>query len=141
MDSEEAQLSSFRNPAEAHAHSQLCEDGQTDTATASGGGTSGPVGQIAPVDHEKNVKKEEPEDEDYPCKGTSSTLGDITSVDEQKHVIKEEPEDEGYHCEGASTSVGCMSTVDQQSGGFQSKHKKEEESAEEDYICTTTVCG
>ncbi|MCJ8744054.1 hypothetical protein PDJAM_G00101820 [Pangasius djambal] len=98
-----------------------------------GGGTSS---SLEPVDHQKHVKKEEPEDEDYLCEATSASVGCITPVDQQKHVKKEEPEDEGYLCGGTSDTV---ENVDQQKREFQSKDIKEEESEDEDYLCTTTV--
>lgn len=40
---------------------------QTETCTDSGGGRSGSVGHINPVDQQKQDLKEEPEDEGYVC--------------------------------------------------------------------------
>ncbi|MCJ8744037.1 hypothetical protein PDJAM_G00101700 [Pangasius djambal] len=137
MESAEAQLGCCRKPPHIPAHSQLCEDVQVETCTASGGGTPGSVGHITPVDHQKHIKKEEPDEKDYLCGWTSSSVGDIPPMDEQKHVIKEESEDEDYHCEGTSGSVGHSTPADEQNG--ENKHLKEAD--EEGYICTTTDCG
>ncbi|KAF4071190.1 hypothetical protein AMELA_G00283200 [Ameiurus melas] len=143
MESAEARLGYSRKRPHTPAHSQLCEDVQTETCTASGGGTSGSVGHIGPVDHQKRIKKEEPDDEDYLCNAnggwTSSSAGDIRPMDEQKHVIKDESDDEDYLCEGTSCCMGhSTSERDELSGG--NKHIKEEEPEDEGYICTTTVC-
>lgn len=41
---------------------------RTETCAASGGETSGPVGHV--MDLQKDIKKEEPEYEEYICKST-----------------------------------------------------------------------
>ncbi|KAB5540167.1 hypothetical protein PHYPO_G00098680 [Pangasianodon hypophthalmus] len=130
MESAEIQPCFSRKPPHtpAPAGSQLCGDVQTETCTASGGGTSS---SLEPVDHQKHVKKEEPEDEDYLYEATSASVGRITPVDQEKLVKKEEPEDEGYLRGGTSNTM--------EKRGFQSKDIKEEESEDEDYLCTTTV--
>ncbi|XP_060772210.1 zinc finger protein 239-like isoform X2 [Neoarius graeffei] len=142
MESEELQPSPLRKSRQLHtpARSQLCEDVRTETRTDSGGGTSGSVGHINTVNHQKRIKKEETEDEDYLCGETSSAVGAITPVDEQKPVIKEEPEDEDYHCEETSIPVVHRSPVDEQNEEFQIMLVKEEESDDEGSICTATVC-
>ncbi|KAB5540162.1 hypothetical protein PHYPO_G00098630 [Pangasianodon hypophthalmus] len=121
----EVQPCSSRKHPQTPAGSQLYGDVQTETCTASGGGTSGNEGQITPAGHE-HVKKEEPEGE-----ATSGSVGHIAPVDQQKHVKKEEPEDN--ICGGTSNS---LQNLDQQNGRFQMKHVKEEESEDEDYLCT-----
>ncbi|MCJ8744052.1 hypothetical protein PDJAM_G00101790 [Pangasius djambal] len=115
------------------AGSQPCGDVQTETCTASGGGTAGSVGHVTPVDLQKDIKKEEPGDDDYLCGGPSCSVGDIAVVDQQKHVKKEEPEDEAYLCGGTSSS---MKHVAQQKKQFQRRNLKKEESEDEDYLCT-----
>ncbi|MCI4389791.1 hypothetical protein PGIGA_G00102930 [Pangasianodon gigas] len=133
MESAEVQPCSFRNPPHtpAPAGSQLCRDVQTETCT------SGSVGNIDPVDQQKHVKKDEPEDEGYVCEATPGPVGHITPVDEQKYIKKEEPEDEEYLCGETSGSVENVA----QQREFQSKHVKEEGINDEDYLCTTTVWG
>ncbi|XP_053344658.1 uncharacterized protein LOC128514804 isoform X1 [Clarias gariepinus] len=64
MESAEVGLCSSKTPpcTPGPAGSQLCGDVQTETCQASGGAS---VEHITPVDLQKNVKKEESEDEDY----------------------------------------------------------------------------
>ncbi|KAB5540153.1 hypothetical protein PHYPO_G00098540 [Pangasianodon hypophthalmus] len=134
MESAEDCLGSFRKSRHTSSHSQLLGDVQTEID----GGTSSSLEDITPVDYQKHVK-EEPEDEGYLYGGTSSTVGHITPIDQQKCIKKEEPEDEENLYE--EITIGQISPVDQQNKGFQSEHIKKEESEDEGYVCTTTVCG
>ncbi|MCI4389795.1 hypothetical protein PGIGA_G00102970 [Pangasianodon gigas] len=135
MDSAEVRMCFSTKPPRipVPSGSQLYGDVQTGTCTASGGGTAGSVGHVTPVDLQKDIKKEEPGDDDYLCGGPSCSMGDITTVDQQKHVKKEEPEDEAYICGGASSS---MKRVAQQKKRIQRRNLEKEESEEEDYLCT-----
>ncbi|XP_060772249.1 zinc finger protein OZF-like [Neoarius graeffei] len=106
-----------------------------ESCTASGGGTSSCLEHVALLNHQEHVKKEEPEGEDSVClcEATVASMGRLTPTDQQKDVKKEEDED----CLRGGTS-DSMESVDQQRG-FQSKEIKEEESEDEDYLCTTTL--
>ncbi|KAF4071211.1 hypothetical protein AMELA_G00283270 [Ameiurus melas] len=97
MDSEEVRLCFSRKPPHNYlpGGSQSCGDAQTEICTASGGGTSGSVVHVTPVDLQ-NMKKEEPGDDDYLCNGPSCSVGNIAPVDQQKLIKNEEPEDEDY---------------------------------------------
>ncbi|KAB5540164.1 hypothetical protein PHYPO_G00098650 [Pangasianodon hypophthalmus] len=137
MESAEVQLCSGEKPPcpPGPAGSQLCGNVQTEVCKASGGGS---VEHITPVDLQKNVKKEESEDEDYLCGVLSGSVGYITPMDQQNHVKKEELEDEDHFCDGTSHSV---ENIDEQNGGFERKHVKKEESEDEDYLRATTAWG
>ncbi|GAA6070616.1 zinc finger protein 154-like isoform X1 [Tachysurus ichikawai] len=135
MESTEVRLCYSPRPPQAPAGSQLCEDVQTETCNDSDGGTSGSVGH---EDHEKHIKKEEAEEEGYVCDAPSCPVGCITTVADDIQVKKEEPEDKDSLCGEAS---GSVETMEQHNRGFQMKCVKVEESDDEDYLCTTTVCG
>ncbi|MCI4389806.1 hypothetical protein PGIGA_G00103060 [Pangasianodon gigas] len=84
---------------------------QTQTCTASSEKTPDSLGCITSIDHQNHVKKEQPEDEDYPCDGTSSSVGHFTPGDQEnggflkKPVKEEESEDEDYlYCEECRSS-------------------------------------
>ncbi|KAB5540159.1 hypothetical protein PHYPO_G00098600 [Pangasianodon hypophthalmus] len=108
--------------------SQVCCSVRTETCTVSGGETSGSVGHVP--DLQKDIKKEEPEYEEYVCETTTGSVGHITPVCQHTHVKKEEAEEEDYLCDGTSNSV---ENIVQLNGGF---HVKEEESEDEDYLHT-----
>ncbi|KAF5891196.1 zinc finger protein 32-like, partial [Clarias magur] len=134
MEAAEVGLCSSKTPpcTPGPAGSQLCGDVQTETCEASGGAS---VEHVTPVDLQKNVKKEETEDEDDLCEALSGSVGHITPVDQQTRVKKEELKEEETFCGGTSNSVG---NVDEQNGGFEIiKHVKKED---EDHLCTPTDC-
>ncbi|XP_053470711.1 uncharacterized protein LOC128601488 isoform X2 [Ictalurus furcatus] len=137
MESTEVRLCYYPKPPQTPAGSQFCGDVQTETCTDSDGGT-GSVGHINHVAHQICIKKEEPEEEGYVCEAASGSVELITPVDHHIHVKKEEPEDENFLCGEASSPV---ENIDQQNRGFEMKYLKEEVSEDEDYLCTTTVCG
>ncbi|XP_053344616.1 uncharacterized protein LOC128514784 isoform X2 [Clarias gariepinus] len=132
MESAEVGLCSSKTPpcTPGPAGSQLCGDVQTETCQASGGAS---VEHITPVDLQKNVKKEESEDEDYLCEALSGSVGHITPVDQQNQMKKKELKEEETFCGGTSNSV---EKIDEQNKGFEIKHIKKEESEDEDYLCT-----
>ncbi|XP_026803182.2 zinc finger protein 271 isoform X2 [Pangasianodon hypophthalmus] len=85
---------------------ELCRDVKTEIFPTSDGGTSSSVGFVIPVDQQKLIKKEEHEDEGYPCGGTSSPVGCVMTNDQQtggfqrKPIKEEEPEDDEFlYCE------------------------------------------
>ncbi|KAF4081649.1 hypothetical protein AMELA_G00163500 [Ameiurus melas] len=85
---------------------ELCTNVKTENCGTSDCGTSGSVGFVIPVEQQKIVKKEEPEDEGYPCGGTSSPVECVMIIDQQtggfqkKPVKEEEPEDDEFlYCE------------------------------------------
>ncbi|KAK3558646.1 hypothetical protein QTP86_022960 [Hemibagrus guttatus] len=85
---------------------ELCGDVKTESCITSDDGTSSPVEFIILVDQQKLVKKEEPEDEVYPCGGTSSPVGCAMTIDQQtggfqrESIKEEEPEDDEFlYCE------------------------------------------
>ncbi|XP_047657692.1 zinc finger protein OZF-like isoform X1 [Tachysurus fulvidraco] len=134
MESAEDDVSSF--PRSLHPPAPALSLHQGDVQTERDGGTSGCLGDITHVDHQKHVKKEEPEDEGYLC-WMSSSAGHINPVDQQKNIKKEEPEDEDNLYE--KITIEQITPVDQKSNGLQSKHVKEEASEDEGYVCTS-VC-
>ncbi|XP_053497935.1 histone-lysine N-methyltransferase PRDM9-like [Ictalurus furcatus] len=88
--------------------SELCENVKTEFCMTSDGGTSDSVRFVIPipVDQQKPVKKEEPEDEAYLYGGPSSPVGCVITTDQQtggfqRNLIKEEePEDDEFlYCE------------------------------------------
>ncbi|KAF5891197.1 zinc finger protein 32-like, partial [Clarias magur] len=134
MEAAEVGLCSSKTPpcTPGPAGSQLCGDVQTETCEASGGAS---VEHVTPVDLQKNVKKEETEDEDDLCEALSGSMGHITPLDQYIKVKKEEFKEEEMFCGGTSNS---LENVDEQNGGFEIKHVKQEEFKDEDYLCTTT---
>ncbi|KAF5891195.1 zinc finger protein 32-like, partial [Clarias magur] len=126
MEAAEVGLCSSKTPpcTPGPAGSQLCGDVQTETCEASGGAS---VEHVTPVDLQKNVKKEETEDEDDLC-----SMEHITPVDQQNQIKTEEfEEEEEKFCGGTSNAV---ENIDDQNRGFEIKHVKVEESEDEDYI-------
>ncbi|XP_058263753.1 histone-lysine N-methyltransferase PRDM9-like isoform X2 [Hemibagrus wyckioides] len=84
---------------------ELCGNVKTESCTTLDDGTSSPVGFIILVDQQKLVKKEEPEDEGYPCGGTlpvgcAMTFDQQTGGFQRKSIKEEEPEDDEFlYCE------------------------------------------
>ncbi|KAK2831836.1 hypothetical protein Q7C36_016922 [Tachysurus vachellii] len=123
-------------PSPAPEGSQLSEDTSAEETLNSGG-------HVTIVDHQKVVKKEEPEDEGYICKTADGEISEtnVTPVEqsdeESMKTVKEEeeePEEDEFLCGGTSVSVRRVVVVDENNEEFQSKSIKEEEPEDDDYL-------
>lgn len=105
---------------------------------ASSGGTSGIEGGVTPVGHQKDIKKEEPADEDYFCKSTGHIVGQsvVTLFKFVLHIYTLQYLDSSDDISGEATSgsAGKITPADPQI------HPKNEEPEDGDYIRKKILC-